>query len=525
MERPGRAAVPLAVLRAAAWGGVALLLVDPGCTRAVAPATTVLLDGSRSMTGAADSARWRSAVDSARALAGSRGRILLFGGELPRTWTDSAAPSAPTSRLLPALRAAAAAGGSVAVVTDGAVDDAAAIPADLLAAARVIVLARPDTADAGVAAIVVPTDLRSGDTATATVGLAVAGAAPGDTADLELLEQGRVVARLRIPLGAGGSLRRDLRFVPAAADARVVRRYEARLSRWPRDAEPRNDRLATVAAVAPTSSIVVVSDLPDYDVRAAASALAQTSGAPVRTYLRVGTTGWREARTLAPASDEAVRAEVARATLVLVHGNATTVQAMARLTRGALLKWPVFSGAREGDWYVAGGDAASPVGAALAGVPVESLPPLDLQRDLGPDSTGWVGVSARRDRRGGAAAIMAGGEQDGRRMVEIGVSGLWRWSSKGGVAAEGYRALMASATDWLLAGGTPARAALTAEREALARGAAELLPRMPSLRAQPGRTATAASARLPLRLAAWLYFVVIAALVLEWVARRRLGLR
>jgi hypothetical protein len=525
VERPGRAGVPLAVLRAAAWGGVALLLLDPGCTRAGAPATTVLLDGSRSMTGAADSARWRAAVDSAKALAGTRGRILLFGDDLPRTWTDDARPAAASSRLLPALRAAAAAGGPVAVVTDGEVDDVGAIPTDLLASARVVLLPRPAAADAGVAAIAVPADLRAGDTATAAVDLAVAGASAGDTTVLELLEQGRVTARLRVPLGAGGSLRRELRFVPAAAAASTVRRYEARLSQWPRDAEPRNDRLATVAAVAPTSAIVVVSDQPDYDGRAFAAALVQTSGAPVRSFVRVGATGWRDARTLAAVSEDAVRSEVARATLVVAHGTPATVQAMGQRSRGALLRWPVFGGGRDGDWYVAGGDAASPIGAALAGVPVESLPPLDLQRDLGPDSTGWVGVTARRDRRGGAAAVLVGGEQGGRRVVEIGVSGLWRWSSKGGVAAEGYRALMAAATDWLLAGGTPARAALAAEREALARGAAELLPRAPALRAQAGSAARATEARLPLRHSLWVYAAVIAALVLEWVARRRLGLR
>lgn len=49
VERAGRAGIPLAALRAAAWLGVALLLVDPGCRGPVAP-PTVLLDGSASMS-------------------------------------------------------------------------------------------------------------------------------------------------------------------------------------------------------------------------------------------------------------------------------------------------------------------------------------------------------------------------------------------------------------------------------------------------------------------------------------------
>ena len=516
--------VPLALLRAVAWAGVAALLVDPGCTRSDAPLMTVLLDGSRSMTDAADSTRWHAAVDSARALAGSRGRILLFGGDQPRAWSADATPSAASSRLLPALRSAAAAGGPVAVVTDGVVDDAPGIPADLLDAAKIVIVPRTQAPDAGVATIAVPAALRAGDSALATVDVVSAGASTADSATLEFTEDGRALARHRIALGAGGSLRREVRFIPATADARRVRRYEARLTGWSRDADPRNDRLATAAAVAPTSAIVVVSDQPDWDVRALASALGQTSGAPVRSFVRVSATGWRDTRTLRVVGDDAVRSEVARAALVVAHGTPAAVQAAADRARGAVVRWPV-SGGREGDWYVTGGDVASPVGGALAGVPVESLPPLELQRDLRADSAGWVAITARRDRRGTAAPVVTGRERGGRRTVEIGATGLWRWASRGGMAGEGYRALVAAATDWLLAGGTPESAALTAMRDSLARGAAELLPRAPTLQARAGAASRATAARLPLRHAVWLYFVVIAALVLEWVARRRMGLR
>ncbi len=476
------------------------------------------------MTDGGDSTRWRAAVDSARAIAGGRGRILLFGGDQPGAWTPAAVPAAESSRLLPALRIAVAADGPVVAVTDGAVDDASAIPPELLRAVRVVLVPRAGRPDAGVAALALPAALRGADTALATVDIAVQGAAAGDTATVELLEEGRVLARLRVDLAGGGSLRRELRFVPAAADTRRVRRFEARLAGWTRDTDARNDRIATVAAVAPTSTIVVVSDQPDWDVRALGTALGQTSGAPVRTFVRVSAGGWRDARSLGVAGDPAVQAEVARATLVVAHGSPALVEATAARARGALVRWPV-GAAREGDWYVAGGDPASPVGAALAGVPVESLPPLELLRDVRTERTAWTTLLLRRDRRGAAVAVLAGSETDGRRALDVGVSGLWRWASRGGVAGEGYRALVAAATDWLLAGGDTGQGSLAAARDSLARGVGELLPRAVTLPAQAGAAGRAGTTRLPLRHTPWLYFGVIAALVLEWTARRRAGLR
>ena len=124
VEKAGRQGVPLAVLRAVAWCSVAALLVNPGCRRERVRPVTVLLDGSRSMSDTASDLRWRAALDSARALAGPAGRILMFGDQ-PRAWTPTLRPDAPVSRLLPALSEAAASGGPVAIVTDGEVDDAA----------------------------------------------------------------------------------------------------------------------------------------------------------------------------------------------------------------------------------------------------------------------------------------------------------------------------------------------------------------------------------------------------------------
>jgi hypothetical protein len=217
----------LAALRALAWGSVGVLLVNPACHRQAAARTDVLLDNSLSMTDATSDARWRAAVDSARAAAGRSGRIVVFGAE-PGPFDAASPPSAPTSLLLPALREAAGRGSRVVVVTDGLVDDAASLPDDLLRRARIVVVPRAQRPDVGIAALVLPAALRAGDTTSARIDLIAAGTAAGDTVLLELLEQGRVVARARMPLGAGGSLTRELTFVPAGVGQTAeVRRYEA----------------------------------------------------------------------------------------------------------------------------------------------------------------------------------------------------------------------------------------------------------------------------------------------------------
>ena len=122
----------LAALRATAVLALVLLFWNPVATRAIAPDAQpiVLLDASLSMT-----SRWRAALDTARALSagggGGAGALVWRFGDRVAAF-DTAAPAEGTSHLAPALEAAAARGGEVIVVTDGAVDDAASIPPDLL---------------------------------------------------------------------------------------------------------------------------------------------------------------------------------------------------------------------------------------------------------------------------------------------------------------------------------------------------------------------------------------------------------
>lgn len=535
LEKVGPAGLPLALLRAAAWGCLAVLLIDPGCRRpGAASAPVVLLDRSLSMSDpgrldGAGGARWRAALDTARAIAGPRGRILLFGTQ-PTALRNGARPDAPASRLLPAWREAAALGGAVTVVTDGEVDDARDLPPDFLAAARVVVLPRPARADVGVAGLDLPLALRAGDTATASVVLVAAGTAPPDTAALELREGTRVVARGKVALGAGGSFRRQLRFVPAAPPVgteREVRRYEARVTGLRDDAEPRDDARTTVAEVARTSAIVALSDSPDWDFRALTGTLQQTSAVPVSVFERVTPGGpWRDARNLSPVAQDVVGAAVRGASLVVVHGTPQGTAPLAALARHALWRWTAAPGVPlGGDWYVAPAETPSPLGNAIAGVPADSLPPLEALVEQPTDSTGWTAVAARLARRGRAWPAIVGSEAADRREVRVLGAGFWRWASKGGVAAEGYRSLIAAITDWLLAAPAHEGAALAARRDSLNQGLDELLPRPRTLASQPGKRVASAGETEPVRRMMWVYAVALGALVLEWAARRRRGMR
>ena len=131
----------LVILRGVAVLALILLVWNPASSRLL-PAgdqPLVLLDASLSMNGAP----WRAALDSARNFARRRAVVWRFGSAV--TAFDTAPPTAGASHLAPTLEAAAARAGEVVVVTDGEIDDVAAIPADLLRRPRVIVQRRGDT--------------------------------------------------------------------------------------------------------------------------------------------------------------------------------------------------------------------------------------------------------------------------------------------------------------------------------------------------------------------------------------------
>ncbi|MFN2570876.1 MAG: hypothetical protein ABR537_04575, partial [Gemmatimonadales bacterium] len=141
--------MPLITLRAVAVLALVLLLWNPASSRVLPSGDQpiVLLDASLSMAGAP----WRAALDSAHRFAQRRAVVWRFGSGVSAF--DTAPPANGASRLGPALEAAAARAGEVIIVTDGAIDDAAAIPPDLLRRPRVIVAPRPLLFDAFVASV------------------------------------------------------------------------------------------------------------------------------------------------------------------------------------------------------------------------------------------------------------------------------------------------------------------------------------------------------------------------------------
>ena len=520
-ERAGGVGVPLAALRALAWIGVAALLMDPGCRGAAAP-PTVLLDASLSMSDWSGDGRWRAAVDSARA-ASAGGPIVLFG-ERPRAWREGAQPDARGSALLPALRDAASRGGPVVIVTDGEVDDAPAVGSGLLREARIVVIPRPSGSDAGVAALRLPVALRAGDSATAEVDVVSRGSV-GDPATLELREDGRVVARGRVAVGPGPT-RATLDFLPSQPSGEsVVRRYEARLTGYGPDVEPRDDAAATAAVVSRAAAVALLSESPDWDFRALAQVLRSARATPVRVFVRLTDGPWRDAVTLDAVGEAVVAAAARQAALLVVHGPEAGIDASARLARHAVWRWPTGGAVQAADWYVTPETGASPLGAALAGIPVESLPPLTGLRTVRPDSLSWTALPARAGRRGAPRPVLMGGEREGRRWLTVEGSGLWRWAARGGVATEAHRALVLGAADWLLEGRAAEEHGVLALRDSLERATREFLPRAPTLAAQAGSRATGARERVPLQQRALVYVAILAALSLEWVVRRRRGMR
>src|SRR5437667_6380147 len=167
-----RVTLGFAALRAAALGALVLLVWNPSAARVAAGGAPplVLLDASLSMAGHAG--RWRGALDTARALA--QGGIIWRFGERVAGF-DTLPPTDGASRLAPALDAAAARGGPVTVVSDGAIADLADIPPDLVRRARIVVLPRTPFFDAFVASVEGPRRVAARDTIRLRVSFGTAG--------------------------------------------------------------------------------------------------------------------------------------------------------------------------------------------------------------------------------------------------------------------------------------------------------------------------------------------------------------
>jgi hypothetical protein len=573
--------IALGALRALAVAlALALLLDAPlGRSRPVPPA--VFVDASLSMT-RDGAALWRAAWDSARDV---RAESIWVFGDSVRPGESEQPPADAATRVRPVVERTMAMGRPAVLVTDGEVQDSSALDA-LTTGSRIIVVGREPRRDAAAVAMEAPRAAVDGDSIAArlTVAAGAQGAAAG-TVTLSLDDQllGRwpleamsawserqLELRVRAGGGTGGP----------AGGVRVLRAVVT----TPDDAERRNDTLSAIVEISRAASAVFVSTSPDQDARFSIAVLRGALALPTRGFLRIAPGMWRVEGTLAPVTEEEVRRAMREAPVAILHGDTSIFGPPRQATLGplALLVPPETD---DGEWYPSG-TPASPLSGALAAVPLESLPPINV----GAQAEGeWVGLEARRGRETLRRPVVVGRDTP-RRVITVSGSGFWRWRFRGGASADAYAALWGGIFDWLAAersdrrGAVPDEGALrsgqpirwrrgssadsavvvTLRRRgggapdslrlrfasgvsvqetrplppgiydvtvpngttALAVNAsAELLPTRPRLSSSSvGRRSRSDDAR-GARNNGWLYALAIALLCAEWVARRRLGLR
>jgi hypothetical protein len=345
---------------------------------------------------------------------------------------------------------AAATGRPVVVITDGELDDADAL-ATLPAGSRTIVLRCASASDVAVSTLDVPRTLLAGDTTTVQVTLVAGDAgAPAGRVDLRLddaslggVDFAALAPFAEVPLA--------VRIVPGGAARAAVLRAVVHATG---DREPRNDTLAVGVDVSRAPAAVFVSTAPDYDAREAVAALRGVTSLPTRAYYRVAPGAWRTDGTLARVDESAVRAAAADAPLVILHGDTSVFGAPRAATHGALLLFAP-PAADEGEWF-ASAAPPSPLASAVAALPFDSLPPLNVAAAI--PRGDWQGLVAHR---GGAPddkrAVLVGSDTP-RHVAVLGASGLWRWRFRGGARADAYGTLMGTLYDWLASGRTDRRA-------------------------------------------------------------------
>jgi hypothetical protein len=440
-----RLTIGLALLRALGIGALLLLLVNPTRARPV-PASgppLVLLDASLSMAGPAGP--WQAALDSARRVAAG-GPIWRFGSGVAAF--DSGPPADGATRLGPALAAAAARGGAVVVVTDGAVADAADLPADLRRHPRVLVLPRARAFDAYVASVDGPRRVVGGDTLRLRVAYGTAGTRDGGRGtrgSLAVEVEGRRLVTRQVTLPDSGLAVTELTLPSSLVPRPGFLALDVRLE-GVSDSEPRDDARTFVIESSPQPTAVVLAAPPDWESRFFTKALSDVARVPVKLFVRTEPGRWRDAATLAPVGSDALSRTVAGARLVALIGDPSALAPFRR--RSGVLLWPL-TAARDGDWYV-DPPPASLLAGSLAGVAWDSLPPAAGLTDLPADSAAVVPLTVRLGRRGSPRPLFVLRDSAGSRTVTVAGTGLWRWGFRGGAPAEAYRTFVAAIADWLL---------------------------------------------------------------------------
>jgi hypothetical protein len=577
VERTGRRGWLALASRAVAWSALGLLLLNVSCPVAGPPRRPlVLLDASLSMS--APGGRWAEARDSAARW----GEVRRFGDE--RGSADTLAGRG-RSLLAPALVAAAASDRPVVVVTDGEIEDAPDIPADLLARAGVRLFPRAVRPDLAITRVTGPARVTAGDTVALEVEAQSTGGAAADSVAVEAALGGKRLAR-RVLRFRNGSARGRLAF---GSTALGPGEHVLRISLdGANDAEPRTDLRLHVLTVAPTPGVVLLATPGDWDSRFLYRTLREVAQLPVRGFVRLEPSRWRSMGDLSVVPQDKVR-QAARGADLLIEMGPVRGLAEGSSARGV---WSWISGADTtalaGDWYLKPAEA-SPVAGAFLGQPVDSFPPMIQLSPVQPAPGDWVALSAQLGRRGAQRPAVIGREAGGVRRVVVAVTGLWRWGFRGGSSEQSYRTWIAGTTSWLLGGADSARGAARPARPVVQNGlplvfewtgsgpatglgvtwagtggaradslrfdgsghaavwlppgeyryrlsgggggtvaveeySDELLPRPVTLTAHGGR-APVGTGRTGTREWIWLFGLCVLGFAGEWLARRRLGLR
>lgn len=363
-----RVSIFIALLRTLAITLIVALLLDAPAGRAKAVAPLVALDVSQSwLRDAGDSSLWRAAMKAAR---DAHADSILQFGDSARVRHTASSPLDQASAVGPAVERALASGRPLVVITDGDVDDPESLRL-LPSGSRVEVLARPVRRDIAVSALDMPRAHVSGDTLEARVTLA-AGDAGAPSGTLTMLVGEHAISSASIePLGAFAERTVVMRGKVEGSEGPAIVRIVATM---PGDAERHNDTLSAAIDVSRAASAVFVSTSPDPDARYALTVLRGALSIPTRGYLRVAPGMWRAEGALTAVTEKDVRDAFREAPLAILHGD-TTVFGAPRATALGPLALLVPSNVDDGEWYATQAPP-SPLAAALSGLPWDSLPPI-----------------------------------------------------------------------------------------------------------------------------------------------------
>lgn len=567
-----------AALRLMAVTGLVALILNAALGAARPAPALIAMDVSASWLRDGDSSRFLSALDRARDEA--NGALLIFG-DSTRPDTGVTRPLDDASRVRPAVERAMAEGRPLRVYTDGELEDAEAL-APLVGGSAIVVSRAEDGADVAITEVRVPRATVGGDTLDVDVAL-TASARGGPPSRLTLSLGDRVMSTIEVDsVGPYGERVIRNRFpVPNVTGPILIR---AALTA-PGDRTVANDSLAVAVDVMPGAGAVIVSTAPDYDVRDLATVLRGTVLLPTRGFYRVAADRWREEGSLGTVTEEEVRRAAREAPLLVLHADTAIFGEPRAFARGSvLLVAPPTTPAEE--WYATGAPA-SPMAAALGGSPWDSLPPLEVSPIAG--TTTFEVLETRRSRRLERRVAAVGWDRPKRTvLVPASGFWRWRfrggapaavhsafWGSViDWLAAERADNRAASPADGAVREGQPIRwrrgspadtvvgvtlvrrgstatdsitvrfnaGSLFAESPARAAGvyditttggasvlvvnpSAEVLPRRPTVIDGEIGTGEALTDAPRLRGIGWIFAIVILSLCVEWILRRRLGLR